>query len=79
MRFRAPAAYETPFEAVAVEGEVVVMGQRVSEAITPEAARLSAERIQLAADQAMQQRADMQKGRATGNVVTLFWEPGESG
>jgi hypothetical protein len=44
-------------DAVPVEGEVVVLGNRAAEALTPEAALESAERLRRAAEEALRQRA----------------------
>ena len=48
-------AHETAFDAVAVDGEVVLIGARTSEALTPKAALVTAERIRKAAEQALRE------------------------
>ena len=56
MPFRSIPPYDKAFQVTACEGEVVVMGNRTSEALTPEAALESAERLVKAARRAIRQR-----------------------
>lgn len=53
-----PSAYTTPLDAQAVEGEVVLIAPSGSVSMTPEAALITAERLQAAARNARSQRDD---------------------
>jgi hypothetical protein len=50
------AAFTRAMAAVAVQGEVVVCGNRTSEALTPEAALKTADELRQAAEEALAQR-----------------------
>lgn len=50
------SAHDTALDAAVVDGEVVVIGHRASESLTPEAALESAVNIRAAAEQAIRER-----------------------
>jgi hypothetical protein len=66
------AAFVVPPKVKAVDGEVVVIGDGVCAAYTPEAARATAEQLLLAAEFASEQRSEV---RVFFNRGLTLWHP----